>query len=146
MNLAIWSRYIRSAVVVILVVLGAPAPRAQAQDIGSTTDIQVGTLPLAADIVFWSTRNLSNVFGPANLYVMSRTGANVVQMTFAKHVWEHATVSPDRRYMAANRYENNADPNQSSLYIIDLKNKTEAKLVPALYSAGNGGIDRKSVV
>src|SRR2546426_6739871 len=72
-----------------------------------------------------------------HLYVTNLTGSRVTQMTFSAKPYEHAGLSSDRRYIAANRLANGI----SSLWIIDLKNRTEAQLVPEHRDSGGGGMD-----
>jgi hypothetical protein len=109
----------------------------RAQNIGTPVSITVGTLPDDAAMIFWSTRNESSGLAPSNLYVANINGGSVTQMTFSAKSYEHTSLSFDRRYIAANRYVNGA----SQLWIIDLKNRTEVRLLPTYYSTGGGGTD-----
>src|SRR5438132_1715926 len=79
----------------------------------------------------------ASALGQSNLYVTILTGSRVTQMTFSAKPYEHAGLSSDRRYIAANRLANGI----SSLWIIDLKNRTEAQLVPEHRDSGGGGMD-----
>ena len=108
-----------------------------AATIGTPRSITVGSLPDDASILYWSTRNEFSALGPSNLYVTNLTGSRVTQMTFSAKPYEHAGLSSDRRYIAANRLANGI----SSLWIIDLKNRTEAQLVPEHRDSGGGGMD-----
>lgn len=102
----------------------------------------LNTAPIPADaaILFWSTRGVDGAtpLGPSNLYVMDAQGGNVTQITSMPSYYEHANLSFDHRYIAANRYLDAAHMT-SSLWVIDLEGQTETQLVPAFLSAGGGG-------
>jgi Tol biopolymer transport system component len=111
-----------------------------AATITNPVSITVGTLPDDAALIFWSTRAQFAALGPSDLYVANSSGGNVTRMTFSAKLYEHAALSFDRRYIVANRYPSGST-SQSSVWIIDLKNRTEARLLPEHYHSGGGGVD-----
>jgi len=109
----------------------------RAQNLDTPVSITVGTLPDNAALIFWSTRNEASELGPRNLYVANISGGSVTQMTFSAKEYEHAALSFDRRYIAASRTVNDL----SQLYLIDLKNRTEARVLPTYNRVAVGGVD-----
>jgi Tol biopolymer transport system component len=80
------------------------------------------------------------------IYVADAEGDDITQITFERPqgAWEHAAVSPDRRYVVANEQNVkvfNTPDSRSRLWIFDLEKGTRARLAPAMLSAGNGGVD-----
>jgi Tol biopolymer transport system component len=73
---------------------------------------------------------------------MDLDGGNVTQITFDPEPYEHAAVSHDRRYIAADRHHSGfLGTPPYSLWVFDLERRTEARLVPGFYAAGGGGMD-----
>ncbi len=79
------------------------------------------------------------------IYVMDLAGEIDGQITFENpRVWEHAAVSYDGRYIVANEQLPNPQGiagGFSRLWLFDLEESTEARLVPDFVTAGNGGVD-----
>jgi Tol biopolymer transport system component len=76
---------------------------------------------------------------------MNRDGGDVTRITFVSprpdaFPYEHVAVSFDRKMIAADRnLQGGSGP--TGLWVIDLERKTEARLVPSFFTAGNGGVD-----
>lgn len=118
------------------------------QQIGKVTEpvpMQLGKIPEDAAIIFLSTRYVKNpsIIGTFNLYTMNEDGGNVTQITFKPEEYEHAAISFDRRFIAADRYINSkfGGEQRTTLWVIDLAENSEHQLVPDFYSAGPGGVD-----
>jgi len=78
------------------------------------------------------------------IYTMRADGSKVTQITFkdSRH-YEHVAVSYDRRYIIANEQKPNPDGilgGNVRLWLYDLKEKTETRLLPHFLTAGNGGV------
>ena len=103
--------------------------------------VDVRPIPASAAIIFYSVRS---GIGP-EIYTMDREGAEVTQITFLNprpydQPYEHVAASFDRKLIAANRYlQGGSGP--SGLWVIDLEHKTERRLVPDFFTAGDGGVD-----
>lgn len=114
--------------------------------LGTPRSIELAPLPPDAAVLFWSTRYDRGrpdtpSLGPSELYAMNRGGGHVTQITSNNpQSYEHAAVSFDRKFIAANRYLKEGK-GETGLWVIDLDRKTETPLVPEFYSAGNGGVD-----
>jgi Tol biopolymer transport system component len=133
---------------------GRPAPAAQAtaprlmagRFIGTPRTIDIRALPGDADIIFWSTRydrrrGDTPSLGPSELYVLPSGGGPATQVTFDNpQFYEHVAVSFDRTKIAADRYLSQG-VGEVSLWVLDIPSRTEVRLVPDFYSAGNGGVD-----
>ena len=107
--------------------------------------VEVRAIPSDAAILFWSTRSQSSrpdspSLGPSELYVMDKDAQHVTQITFDVQSYEHAAVSFSRKLIAANRYLKKG-AGEAGLWVLDLEKKTETRLLPDFYSAGNGGVD-----
>jgi len=144
----------------VLATVGAPAPASPGPSTGAAQHEQlipgvfadrprpldVRPIPRHAAIVFWSTRSQSlrpdtPSLGPSHLYTMDANGTHITQITYgAPHSYEHAAISSSRALIAANRYLTNG-AGETALWLLDLENKTETRLVPNFFSAGNGGVD-----
>lgn len=74
------------------------------------------------------------------LYVANRDGSNRTQITFAQKDYEHQAVSYNRKYIAANDHVNGASGKVSRLWLYDLTNGTEARLLSDFTSVGEGGV------
>ena len=79
------------------------------------------------------------------IYVMDRDGRNETPIVFGEpRNWEHAAVSPNRRFIAANEQLPNpqGEPGgRSRVWLFDLARGTAGQLVPHFITAGNGGVD-----
>jgi hypothetical protein len=110
------------------------------QEAAALLPVDVRRIPADAAIVFHSTRSHR---GP-EIYTLSASG-EATQITFLNpqpydQPYEHVAVSYDRRYIAANRYlRGGAGP--TGVWVIDLEQKTERRLLSGFFSAGNGGVD-----
>jgi hypothetical protein len=95
-----------------------------------------GTMPDTARIVFHQQ---------GQIHVMDLDGGNVTQMTHGvQRSWEHAAVSYDRRFIAANEQLPNPAGQaggNSRLWLFDLAAGTGARIAPRFLTAGNGGVD-----
>jgi len=106
----------------------------------TVVSVDVRRIPPDAAIVFHSTRSHR---GP-DIYTMNAAGT-VTQVTFlsapaSDQPYEHVAVSYDRRYIAVNRYlKGGAGP--TGVWVIDLEQKTERRLLSDFFTAGNGGVD-----
>lgn len=102
---------------------------------GPGDPVRLGRIPASAEIVFHQDRFL---------YVMDGSGGSVTQITLQNpRAYEHVAVSFDRRFMAANEQLPNpsGEPGgRSRLWLFDLVQGTEARLLPHFVTAGNGGI------
>jgi Tol biopolymer transport system component len=97
--------------------------------------VALAAIPVGAEIVFHQD---------GFIYVMDSCGGSVTQITLENpRNYHHAVVSFDHRYVAANQsLESSGEPGGNSiLWIFDLQNGTEARLVPKFKTAGNGGVD-----
>ena len=111
--------------------------------------VTLGKLPPNAAIVFHKGRDDTGrpplVERPTvgdEIYVMSRDGAQVTQITFDNaQYYEHVAVSHDRTKIAANRIVRDKDGLKSTLWVLDLERQSEAQLVGYFHSAGGGGVD-----
>lgn len=99
--------------------------------------VLVNTLPDTAEVVFHFV---------GDFYAMDASGGDVVRLThFGPNPalqWEHVAISHDRRYLVANQQTplTSVPGGVSALWLIDLSQKTMARLVPEFVSAGNGGV------
>ncbi len=112
--------------------------------------IKPSAIPSGARIVFASDRDHEkDAWGLASnaLYVADLAG-NVTRITNSKFFHNHFTVSPDRRYIATNRYsrgDTNKDgkyfplDDYKELWVVDTVAGTERRLVPEI-DAGWGGL------
>jgi Tol biopolymer transport system component len=109
------------------------------------------SIPSQAELVCESTQaGEKSEFGyPANeLYVADSAGGHLTRVTHNQRLYNHFAVSPNRKMIAANRYDH-GDTNKNgkveafdrkTLWVIDLEHKQEWPLVPDT-DAGWGGID-----
>lgn len=94
-------------------------------------------IPKTADIVF---------FFAGHIYTMDAKGEHVTQITYGSppvRLWEHVSVSYDRRFVVANEHRSPIEPlpgGASSLWLFDLRKRTQRQLVSEFQSAGNGGV------
>ena len=106
--------------------------------ISSPTPVKLGKIPPSAEIVFHQD---------GYIYTMDRNGQNVAQITFKKveYAWEHASVSPDRRFIAANEPLPRSTGGRPGIWcrvwLFDLEKGTKAQLLPQWVMVGNGGVD-----
>ncbi len=116
--------------------------------ISAPVSVRLNPIPTSADIVYLRPRSIPPDGTPivpgggsSDIWVMDDTGGNATQITFDNpRNYEHVAVSFGRRYVVANQ----PDPTGakgSILYLLDLQNDTEQKLVPDFHSAGGGGVD-----
>jgi Tol biopolymer transport system component len=105
-------------------------------DVAPATQARFNRIPDSAEIVYHQD---------GAIYVMDRDGRNQTRITFGEpRNWEHAAVSPNRRFIAANEQWLNphGDPGgRSRLWIFDLARGTTGRLLPHFVTAGNGGVD-----
>jgi len=125
----------------LIATVPTPAPRANARP----RAIDVRPIPPGAAIIFWSVRydptRRGPTLGPSELYTMDAQGGAVTQITYNNpQAYEHAAVSCDRKMIAADRYLRSGT-GPAGLWLIDIARKTEARLVPGFFSAGDGGVD-----
>jgi hypothetical protein len=110
---------------------GSPSPsRRRNRAFKSTpSSLRIGKLTDSAEIIYHDHRFI---------FTMDRHGRNVIQITFEnpRH-WEHVAVSYDHRYVLGNMH---STPGNSELWLFDLEERTEARLVPDFPSAGGGGV------
>lgn len=130
----------------LLLLVAAIPGRLRADDISPARPVRLGELPAEAEIVFVrsSTGEVNRPNLADNVFVMSASGSGVTQLTFNKRPvrYEHAVISPDRRYLALNYHVRGSGRRPSSLlWVLDFEAGTEAQLVPDFISAGSGGID-----
>ena len=106
------------------------------RNITTAATVRLNRIPETAEIVYHQD---------GAIYVMDRDGRNETRITFGEpRQWEHAAVSPDRRFIAANEQLPNprGEPGgRSRLWILDLERGTEARLLRRFVTAGNGGVD-----
>ena len=106
------------------------------RDMTPAAQVRLNRIPESAEIVYHRD---------GAIYVMDRDGTNETRITFGEpRNWEHAAVSPDRRFIAANDQLPNPrgiPGGRSRLWILDLERGTEARLLPRFVTAGNGGVD-----
>ena len=97
--------------------------------IGPARAVRLTPIPAEAELIFHQD---------GQLWVMDRDGSHVTQITFgeARH-YEHAALSYDHRLVIANVFEGD----HSLLWLYDLEQGTEARLVPGFQHAGDGGVD-----
>ena len=104
--------------------------------VGPPQPVRLGTIPFDAEIVYHQE---------GFIYVTNRGGTSVARITFDNpRQWEHVAVSHDRRFVAANEQLPNPTGEAggvSRLWLFDLAAGTEARLLPAFVTAGNGGVD-----
>jgi hypothetical protein len=112
--------------------------------------VRLGTIPPEAEIIFHQSDLSGQREGPGaaaspldHIYVMDRNGDRVTQITFEhpRH-YEHVAVSYDQKYVIADDHE--PGPVRSGparLWIFNLEEGTEARLVPGFTAAGDGGIN-----
>ncbi len=114
----------------------APLPPAPGPLITAPVPVTLNRIPDQAEIIFHQDDYI---------YVMDRQGDNVTQITFEQpRAYEHVAVSHDRRFIVANEQlpnPTNQPGGNSVLWLYDLEGGTEAQLVPAFKTAGNGGVD-----
>ena len=73
------------------------------------------------------------------IYTMDRRGEQVTRITFEQpRHWEHVAVSHDHRYVAGNAHGQRAGVVE--LWVFDLQEGTEARLLPDFRMAGVGGV------
>lgn len=120
----------------------SPARRgAQAGLDGTPVSIDTRPIPASASIVFYSARSVL----AEEVYTMNRDGGDVTQITFVGPrpdalPYEHVAVSFDRKMIVADRLlQGGSGP--TGLWVIDLERRTESRLVPSFFTAGNGGVD-----
>lgn len=105
-------------------------------DITPPAAVRLNRIPETAEIVYHQD---------GVIYVMDRDGRDETRITFGeRRNWEHAAVSPNRRFIAANEQLPNplgVPGGRSRVWILDLERGTEARLVPRFVTAGNGGVD-----
>ena len=119
---------------------GSGQPSVNAGDyITAPKSVKLGKIPDNAEIVFWSTREVSgaNQMEPSNLFVMNRVGGGVTQITFVPHSYGHAAVSLERNMIVALR----TDGKRDALWVLNINTGTEQELVPNFQGAGSGGVD-----
>ena len=108
-------------------------------------------IPKEAEVVCESTRDgeKSKFDFPSNeLYVADAEGGHLTRVTQTRALYNHFAVSPNRKMIAANRYDaGDTSKNgrieasdRKTLWVIDLEHKEEWPLA-AEYDAGLGGID-----
>jgi len=155
-----------SGVVIVLIGLvvtgtGRPAPASYSYTMGQSGQgharlitpparVKLGTIPPEAEIIFHQSDLSGQREGPGaaaspldHIYVMDRNGDRVTQITFEhpRH-YEHVAVSYDRKCVIADDHE--PGPVRSGparLWIFNLEEGTEARLVPGFTAAGDGGIN-----
>lgn len=93
------------------------------------TKVKLGTVPAAAQIIYHN-QNL--------IWVMNADGTGRTQITFDNtRQYEHAALSPDRKFIAANYFVNGV----SHATLFNLQNSTETPIAASFPMAGNGGVD-----
>lgn len=124
-----------SVSVFILAAGGHKVNARSTSNISSPEKVKLGKLPKNAEIIYHFD---------GHIYTMERTGANETQITFGKYRnYEHVAVSPRRRYIVANEQLPNPTGRPggiSLLWLFDLQNGTEARLLPEFDTVGNGGV------
>ncbi|MBI5722372.1 MAG: hypothetical protein HZA50_00275 [Planctomycetes bacterium] len=116
----------------------ASAPTGTGPAISSPTPVRLAKIPTSAEIVFHQD---------GCIYTMDRNGQNVTQITFEKveYAWEHAAVSPDRRFVVGNEPLPHSTGGRPGLWcrvwLFDLEKGTRAQLLPQWVMVGNGGVD-----
>lgn len=112
---------------------GAPAAAEATSPATKPVPVKLGKIPPQAEIVY----NADSF-----IYVMDGNGKDVTQITFTRRHWEHVAVSHDRKRVVANEWARPAEGGASSrLWVFDLEQGTEARLLPDFRMAGNGGVD-----
>lgn len=124
-----------------------PAKSQQKQDVEG-----VAPIPSAAALVCQSSRDQERSgFGPpaTEIYVAGPEGENPVRITHHRRLYNHIAVSPNRRYIAAGRFED-GDTNHDGkinahdrkrLVVLDLLERKEWRPVPNADDACLGGVD-----
>ena len=138
--------YIRSlAATLVLAVSSSLAPS------GAQDSVRiVNPIPADAQIIFVSTRDKEkDPWGmAANALYAGTLDGKVTRITLSKYNHNHFVVSPDRRYIATNRYsrgDSNKDGkyfplnDYKELWLVDTVAGTERRLVPEI-DAGWGGL------
>ena len=81
------------------------------------------------------------------LFAADSASGDTLRITHGRHVHNHFSVSPDRRYIAANRIVEDTNGNgkldvwdKKTLFVLDLETGVETELHPEL-DAGYGGVD-----
>lgn len=127
-------------VISILVVVSGCTTNTGEKYISPARSIQLESIPDNAEIIFWSTRDVptAHILGPSTLFVMDSTGGNVKAITLEPKHYQHAAVSPDRKFIVTSLKVTNGG---TKIFILNLENQTEQQLVPNFTEAGNGGVD-----
>jgi len=119
-----------------------------AAEISPAQSVRLSPIPADAEIAF--VRAASGTVDRPNqledVFVMRADGENVTRLTHNQRPirYEHAAVSPDRRYVAVNYHVRDGGRRgrpRSLLWVLDLESGSEAQLLPDWHSAGSGGID-----
>jgi Tol biopolymer transport system component len=116
----------------------ASDPTGTGPTISSPTPIKLAKIPPNAEVVFHQD---------GYIYTMDGNGQNVAQITFekAEYAWEHAAISPDRRFIVGNeplpRSTGGRPGVWSRVWLFDLEKGTKAQLLPQWVMVGNGGVD-----
>jgi hypothetical protein len=111
----------------------AAAPRAAASAGGpvlsAAAAVRLTPIPAGAELIFHQN---------GQIWVMDRNGGRVTQITFGvPRKYEHAAVSRDHRFVVADVFEGD----RARLWLYDLRDGVERRLLPDFYHAGDGGVD-----
>ena len=118
-----------------------PQRRNPGTSAGQPLAIDVRPIPRDAAIVFYSTRSGVG----QEIYTMNDDGGGVTQITKINprsrdQPYEHVAVSFDHKLIAVDRYlQSGSGP--TGLWVLDLHDKTERRLLPDFFVAGSGGVD-----
>lgn len=139
----------RAAAALVLggALVALPSAARAAPSLSPWQSVRLGTLAPDAAIVFVRAAD-GEVDRPGatdDVWAMAADGTNPTQLTFNQRAirYEHAAISPDRRFLAVNYHVSDGGPRQrrSLLWVYDLTAGRGAQLVPDFHSAGSGGID-----
>ena len=111
----------------------ASAPRTAALTAGpgvsTPVAVRLAAIPTTVELIFHQN---------GQLWAMDRNGDHVTQITFGTaRAYEHAAVSYDHRFVVADAFEGG----RARLWLFDLPNGLERRLLPDFYHAGDGGVD-----
>jgi len=109
----------------------AAAGMAEGREAGPPAPVKLSQMPSTAEIIYHRD---------GYLWTMDRDGQHVTQLTFEPAPYEHAAVSPDHRFIAADLNPPD-DQSRFSLVVYDLLHGTQTALVPEFHVAGDGGVD-----
>lgn len=120
-----------------LEVLATPAAPSAPREAAATSGpgvsparaVRLTAIPPGVELIFHQN---------GDLWAMDRNGGHVTQITFGtERAYEHAAVSYDHRFVVADVFEQG----RARLWLYDLRDGVERRLLPDFFHAGDGGVD-----